>query len=157
MEIRNLEVCSTFFICLIYINYLAVPRPALGHWPGDNFTHTILIIARYLIWSLALAERVLQNKFCLSLHQSFHPSFRLSFCSSFCHPSILLFCPFFCLRRSFLRILSLVFSKFWLGARNEYKVVLNRVGFSGKKFTSKIGKMDQKWARNRVFKIFWNI
>ena len=70
-------------------------------------------------------------------------------------PSVL-FCPF-CLCRSFLRILSLVFSKFWLGARNQYEVVLDRVGFSGKKFTSKIGKMDQKCARNRVFWIYWNI
>ena len=52
----------------------------------------------------------------------------------------------------------LVFSEFWHGARNPYEVVRDRTGFSGKHFfAQKFGKMDQKWAKNRVFKIYWKI
>ena len=78
----------------------------------------------------------------------------LSFCPSVCpsiHPSLL---PSGC----FLWILSLVLSKFWHGARNVYEVVLDRAGFSRKSFfATKIRKMDQKWAKNRVFLIYWKI
>ena len=48
-----------------------------------------------------------------SFHLSFRPSFRL---------------PMY-----FLGNVILVFSKFWLGARNPCEVVYNRAGFSGKK------------------------
>ena len=49
----------------------------------------------------------------------------------------------------FLGIVSLFFSKFLCGARNQYEVVCDRAGFSGKKiFAPKIGKMNQKWAKN---------
>ena len=49
----------------------------------------------------------------------------------------------FCLPGRFLRIVFLVFSKFWHGASNLYEVVRDRAGFSGKKISaSKTGKMD---------------
>ena len=45
----------------------------------------------------------------------------------------------------FLGIVSLVFPKFWHGARNQYGVKRERVGFSGKKiFLKKLGK----WTKN---------
>ena len=45
----------------------------------------------------------------------------------------------------FLGIASLVFSKFWHGARNPYEVVRDIAGFSRKKiFSPKIERMDQK-------------
>ena len=48
----------------------------------------------------------------------------------------------------FLGIVSLVFSKFWYGARNPYEVVRDRARFFGKKlFAPKIGKMDQEWVK----------
>ena len=53
----------------------------------------------------AVAGKVLRNRVC----PSFLPSFRLS--------------------GGFLGIVSLVFSKFWLGARNPYKVGHDRAGF----------------------------
>ena len=70
------------------------------------------------IGTLAVAERLLQNRVC--------PSFRLSFGLS----------------AHFLGIVSLVFSKFWHGARNPYEVVRDSWIF---------WKMDRKWAKNRVF------
>ena len=58
------------------------------------------------------------------------------------------------LSRRFLRIVSLFFSEFWRVARNPYEVVRDRNGFSGKKFfAQKFGKMDQKWAKNRVLNL----
>ena len=60
----------------------------------------------------------------------------------------------------FLGIASLVFSKFWHGARNPYEVVCDIAGFSRKKkFSPKIERMDQKWAKNMVFEFienFWH-
>ena len=60
----------------------------------------------------------------------------------------------------FLGIASLVFSKFWHGARNPYEVVCDIAGFSRKKKISpKIERMDQKWAKNMVFEFiekFWH-
>ena len=76
------------------------------------------------IGTLAVAERVLQNRVC--------PSFRLSFGLS----------------AHFLGIVSLVFSKFWHSARNPYEVVRDSWIF---------WKMDRKWAKNRVFWIYWKI
>ena len=64
-------------------------------------------------------------------------------------PSVL---PSFYLSGHFLGMVSLIFSKFWVGARNLYEVVRDRDGFSGKiLFAPKMGKMDQKWAKNKVF------
>ena len=61
-------------------------------------------------------------------------------------------CPSFCLSGHFLGIVSLVCSKFWHDARNPYVVVRDRALFSRKNFFApKIGKMGQKWAKNRVF------
>ena len=89
---------------------------------------------KVVIWPPAVVGRVLQNRVC--------PSFRSSFCWS----------------GSFLEIASLVFSKFWHGARNLYEVVPDKAGFSGKKFfATKIGKIDWKWAKNRVFCIYWKV
>ena len=59
-------------------------------------------------------------------------------------------CLSFRLSRRFLRMVSLVFSKFWHGARNPREVVHDRAGFSRKKsFCPKNWKMRQKWAKNR--------
>ena len=66
--------------------------------------------------------------------------------------------PSFGLTGHFLGIVSLIFSKFWHGARIPCDVVLDRVGFSRKFFLPpKIGKMGPKWAKNRVFSIYWKI
>ena len=44
------------------------------------------------------------------------------------------------------------FTKFWHGAINPYEDVCNRAGFSGKNvFAPKIGKTDQKRAKNSLF------
>ena len=59
--------------------------------------------------------------------------------------------PFIRLSGHFLGIVSLVFSKFWHGARNPYEVVCDSLTFRRKDFGSSIGKMDQKWAKNKVF------
>ena len=86
--------------------------------------------------------RVLWNRVSLSYH--------LTFCLSFC--------LFFHLSGHFLGIVSLVFSKFWYGARNPIEVVNDRVGFSRKKiFAPKIGKMDKKWSKSLVFRVYWKI
>ena len=77
----------------------------------------------------AVAGRVLWNKTC--------PSF---------HPSIL---PSGC----FLGILSLIFSKFWHGARNLYEVSVTVPYF----LAPKIGKVDQKWAKNGFFNLLKNL
>ena len=46
----------------------------------------------------------------------------------------------------------LVFSKFWHGTRDTKFCVTESQKFSGKFFFgTKIGKVDQKWAKNRVF------
>ena len=77
-------------------------------------------------------------KWGLSVHPSFRPSFHLS--------------------RNFPKIVSLIFFKFWHGARNSYEVVLERDGFSGKIFFAyKMGKMGPKRAKNRAFSIYWKI
>ena len=55
-------------------------------------------------------------------------------------------------------MVSLVFSEIWHGTRNSYEVVRDRAGFSGKIFfCPKIGKKCPKWAKNRVFSIYWKI
>ena len=88
----------------------------------------------YFIEPTAVARRVLWNKVCPS------------FCQS-CH-----------LSGYFLGIVSLIFSKFWHGARIPCEVVLDRARFSGKNFFApRIGKMGPKWVRNRVFSICWKI
>ena len=51
-------------------------------------------------------------------------------------------------------IVSLVFPKFSHGARNLYEVVCDCKILWKKFFAPKIGKMDQKWAKNRVFELF---
>ena len=48
---ENLEewfyiISSPFYF---FISYLDAPRPTLGHWRGGNLTHSMLIIALYLI------------------------------------------------------------------------------------------------------------
>ena len=64
-------------------------------------------------------------------------------------PSIL---PSFRLSGRFVRIVSLIFSKFWRGARIPCEVVRERARFSRKIFfASKIGKMHPKWAKNMFF------
>ena len=60
----------------------------------------------------------------------------------------------FRLSRRFPGIISLVFSEFWLVARNPYELVHDRVGFSSKKNSLKIGKMYQKWAKNSFLNLF---
>ena len=42
--------------------------------------------------------------------------------------------PSVCLSRFFLGIGSLVFSKFWLGIKNPFEVMLDKAGFSEKKW-----------------------
>ena len=87
----------------------------------------------------AVAKRVLENSICLS--------FPLSFC----------------LFGHFLGIVSLIFSKFCHGARNLYKVVDDRAGFSGKIFFAlKIGKMGLKQGffnllENLVIDFYFNL
>ena len=81
-------------------------------------------------WAPGRAGRVLWNRVCLS----FSPSFRLS--------------------GQFLGIVSLIFSKFWHGARIPCEVVHDSAGFLGKFFLpQKLGK----WAKSRVFSIYWKI
>ena len=66
------------------------------------------------------------------------------------HPSVLL-------SGSFFGIHSLVFSKTQHGVRGPC-VVHDRVRFFEKNlFAQKMGKMGQKWAKTRVFKIYWKI
>ena len=66
--------------------------------------------------------------------------------------------PSFHLSGHFVGIVSLVLSRFWHGARNSYEVMHDRARFSGKiLFTQKIWKMNQKWAKNKVCLIYWNI
>ena len=61
------------------------------------------------------------------------------------------FCPSFS-PGVFFGIVSFAFSKFQHGARNPYEVVRDRARFSRKVFSaSKIGKMYQKWAKNKIF------
>ena len=60
-----------------------------------------------------------------------------SFCPSFCLP--------FHLSMRFLGIISLILSKFWLGARKPYEFVRGRAGFSEKNYLPrKLGK----WTKN---------
>ena len=114
--------------CLEWENYTVGNLFAPHHHVSVHF----LSIHTPVLDLLAVARRALWNRVCPS------------FCPSFC-PSILL-------SGHFLGILSLVFSKFWHGARNPYEVV------QGQYFCdSKIGKMDQKWAKNRIFWIYWTI
>ena len=83
---------------------------------------------------LLVAGRVQWNRIC----PSFRPSFRLS--------------------GRFRGIVSLIFLKFWIGARIPCEVVRDRAGFSGKIFFApKIGKMGPNWAQNRLFSIYWKI
>ena len=78
-----------------------------------------------IYWRPVVAGRVLQNRVCLSVLSSF------------------------CLSWHFLVIVSLVFSKFWYGARNQYEVLGGRAIFSKKTFfclqnLKNRPKMDQK-------------
>ena len=50
----------------------------------------------------------------------------------------------------FVGMVSLVFSKFWHGARNPSEVVRGNAGILKKKKKKK-GKIDQKWTEDRVF------
>ena len=76
-------------------------------------------------------------KWGLSVHPSFRPSFHLS--------------------GNFTETVSLIFSKFWHGARNPCEVVWERAGFSGKIFfVYKSGKIGPKRAKNRAFSI-WSL
>ena len=59
------------------------------------------------------------------------------------HPSLLLY---FCLSRHFLGIVSLVFSRFFHGARNPYEIVHGRAEFRGKCFfVPKLGNVIEKF------------
>ena len=108
----------------------------LAHESVSCLHYGLTYARKFLIGPQAVAGRVLWNRVC--------PSFCLSFRRSFC------------LSGHFLGIASLVFSKSWHDARNPYKVVHDRAGFSRKKFFApKIGKMGQKWSKNRVFWIYW--
>ena len=91
-----------------------------------RFTFGPLLVARSVIW----------NRVCLSVCPFVLPSFR----------------PSFRLSGRFLRIASLVFSKFWHGARNPYEVVRNRARFSRKKIFAQ--KIDQ-WTKNGQKKEFF--
>ena len=73
------------------------------------------------------------------------PSFR---------PFVLLpVCPSFHLSRRFLGIVSLVFSKFWNGARNLYEVVRDRAELSGRIFLPpKLGKWTKNGPKTGSFK-----
>ena len=83
--------------------------------------------ANYFIEPLAVARRVVLNRVCPSFRQSFHLSWY------------------------FLGIVSLIFSKFWHGGRILCEVVHGRSRFSGKIFfTTRIGRMGPKWAKNLV-------
>ena len=74
-------------------------------------------------------------------------------------------CPSLCLSGRFLGIVSLVFSKFWYDARNPYKVVRDRAGFSRIFFFCLRNwesgpKMDQKQGflnklKNFVINFYW--
>ena len=88
-----------------------------------------------------VAGRVLWN-------MVFGPSFLSIFLSIF--PSVLL-------SGRFRGIVSLVFSKFLHGTRNPYEIGMTEPDFSERFFAPKIGKMDHKWARNRVVWIYWKI
>ena len=65
--------------------------------------------------------------------------------------------PSVLLSKHFLGVVSLVFSQIWHGARNSYKVVHNRAFREKKIFCPKIGKKGPKWAKTRVFSIYWKI
>ena len=66
--------------------------------------------------------------------------------------------PSVLLSRRFLGIASLVFSEIWHGARNSYEIVRDRAGISGNNFFClKIVKRGPKWAKNKVFSIYWKI
>ena len=54
-----------------------------------------------------------------------------------------------------LGIVSLVFSKFWPGARNSWSCAWHSWIFQKENVCPKIGKMDQKWNKNVVFWIYW--
>ena len=81
----------------------------------------------------------------LDTHQQLEGSYKTGSVRPSVYPSV-------CLS---IGIVSFVFSKFWHGARNLYEVVRGRAGFSEKNFFApKTGKMDQEWAKNRVFSIY---
>ena len=82
----------------------------------------------YFIEPMAVARRVLWNKVCRS------------FCQS-CH-----------LSGYFLGIVSLIFSKFWHGARIPCEVMHDRARFSGKFFLfPELGKWAQNGPKTRFF------
>ena len=71
---------------------------------------------------------------------------------------LLSFYPSFPLSGHFLEIVSLIFSKFWHSGRIPCEVVRDRAGsFRKIFFAPKIGNMSPKWAKNRVFWIYWKI
>ena len=84
----------------------------------------------FLIRPLKVTGRVLWNRVCLS------------------------FCPSALLSRCFLG--SLLFSKFWHGARNLYQVVHDRARFSWKKiFPQKLGKWTKNGPKTGFFNLFY--
>ena len=90
-----------------------------------------------LLGPLVVAGSVLWNRVCPSILLSFHPSVLLA--------------------KDFLGIVSLVFSKFWHDTRNLMKLCMTELDFPWKTFCPKIGKLYQRWAKNRVFSIYWKI
>ena len=73
--------------------------------------------------------------------------------------------PFFCLCGHFLVIVSLVFSKFWHGARSPYEVVRDKARFSGNIFLlKKLGKWPkigflefiEKFGHEFILNLFYN-
>ena len=94
----------------------------LEQWLERIIVHSVIGVQlkrfnKLFNWTLVVAGRALLNRVCPSFHPSVLPSFHLS-----------------CLSGRFLGIASLVFSKFWNGARNLYEVVFDRVGFSRTNF-----------------------
>ena len=66
------------------------------------------------------------------------------------------FRPPFRLSGHFLGIVSLVFSKYWHGARNPYEIVCySRIFWKRFLLPQKLGKWTKKWTKNRFFKIYW--
>ena len=60
---------------------------------------------------------------------------------------------------TFSRIVSLVFSKFWHGARNPYEVVGDRARFSWKKIflPQKLGKWTKNGPKTGFLRIYWKL
>ena len=133
--------CKYYYVVL-YIackpdNFLIFWRLLSSQQVSHMFTDSLMLMnfkSELLVGHPAVARRILWNGIC----PSFRPSFRLF--------------------GRFLWIVSLTFSKFWHGTKNPNEVVRERAEFSRKfYFTPKIGKMDPKCTKNRVFWIYYKI